>query len=286
MFQRVAVASFLVSVLSLTTNSSSQRSVSAFQSSSTFPRSSFYPRPEQQQQQQQQPKNKNKNNDGTPVAFLSAASTDTSETTTTGTELSPEYQAALEQAKKSIAAVIGESQPELIKPLNHFCTEYMTASQASYLKFKDDDAKPDKALQRILEGVQFGYKFGMGPDKYTFGVTHDALRGDPETEDGNELDYYKWGCDFFRQFMDKELSAVEGLDNLKKAMDQAAAGENVVFFANHQSEADPQVMSMMLEKAGYEDEAAKIVYVAGHKVTTDPLAIPFSMGRNLICIHS
>ena len=288
MFQRVAVASFLVSVLALTTGTSnSQRLVSAFQSS-TFPRSSFYPRPEQQQKRN---KSKNKKNDGTPLALLSAASTDT-ETTTTGTdgggttELLPEYKAALEQAKKSIAAVIGESQPELIKPLNHFCTEYMTASQASFLKYKDDDAKPDKALQRILEGVQYGYKFGMGPDKYTFGVTHDALRGDPETEDGNELDYYKWGCDFFRQFMDKELSAVEGLDNLKKAMDQAAAGENVVFFANHQSEADPQVMSMMLEKAGYEDEAAKIVYVAGHKVTTDPLAIPFSMGRNLICIHS
>eukprot|EP00529_Nitzschia_sp_RCC80_P024092 CAMPEP_0113452346 /NCGR_PEP_ID=MMETSP0014_2-20120614/6799_1 /TAXON_ID=2857 /ORGANISM="Nitzschia sp." /LENGTH=440 /DNA_ID=CAMNT_0000343715 /DNA_START=191 /DNA_END=1513 /DNA_ORIENTATION=+ /assembly_acc=CAM_ASM_000159 len=284
MFHRVAVASFLVSVLTLTStshSSSSSSSVAAFQSS-TFPRSSFHPHQQQQQQQQQ------KKNDA-PVAFLSAAASTDTETTTTEAdtaELLPEYQATLEQAKKSIAAFIEKTQPELIKPLNHFCTEYMTASQASYLKYKDDDAKPDKALQRILEGVQYGYKFGMGPDKYTFGVTHDALRGDPDTEDGNELDYYKWGCDFFRQFMDKDKSAIEGLDNLKKAMDQAAAGENVVFFANHQSEADPQVMSMMLEKAGYEDEASKIVYVAGHKVTTDPLAIPFSMGRNLICIHS
>ncbi|KAL3928325.1 MAG: hypothetical protein SGARI_005070 [Bacillariaceae sp.] len=142
----------------------------------------------------------------------------------------------------------------------------------------------------------------MLPDtKYTFGVTHDALRGDPDAEEGNTMDYYQWGCDFFRHFMDKEDSVVLGQDNLKTAMEQAAKGENVVFFANHQSEADPQVMSMMLEKAGYKEEASKVVYVAGHKVTTDPLdpvdsfflpslfditAIPFSMGRNLICIHS
>jgi hypothetical protein len=28
---------------------------------------------------------------------------------------------------------------------------------------------------------------------------------------------------------------------------------------------------MMLEKAGYKEEAERVVYVAGHKVTTDPL---------------
>ena len=69
-------------------------------------------------------------------------------------------------------------------------------------------------------------------------------------------------------------------------MDQLAAGDNVVFLANHQSEADPQVMSVCLEQAGFPEAASGITYVAGHKVTTDALAIPFSMGRNLICIHS
>ena len=133
---------------------------------------------------------------------------------------------------------------------------------------------------------QFGFKYGMGPDKYTFGVTHEAMRGNPEKEDGNTFDYYEWGCDFFRPFMDIEDSLVLGQDNLDKAMEQIKNGENVIFFANHQSEADPQVMSLMMEKAGYKEQAAEMVYVAGHKVTTDALAIPFSMGRNLICIHS
>lgn len=86
--------------------------------------------------------------------------------------------------------------------------------------------------------------------------------------------------------MDSEDSLVLGEEILKKAMEQAANGENVIFYANHQSEADPQVMSILLEKMGFGEEASKIVYVAGHKVTTDALAIPFSMGRNLICIHS
>jgi len=79
---------------------------------------------------------------------------------------------------------------------------------------------------------------------------------------------------------------VQGTNHLQTAFDQIKAGENVVFLANHQSEADPQVFSIMLEKAGFAQEAAEVVYVAGHKVTTDPLAIPFSMGRNLLCIHS
>ena len=55
---------------------------------------------------------------------------------------------------------------------------------------------------------------------------------------------------------------------------------------NHQTEADPQVLSLLLETEGYEDTAEKTIFVAGHKVTTDPLAIPFSMGRNLLTIFS
>ena len=29
-----------------------------------------------------------------------------------------------------------------------------------------------------------------------------------------------------------------------------------------------------------------MIIVAGHRVVSDPLAIPFSMGRNLLCIYS
>lgn len=212
------------------------------------------------------------NKDNTPLTVRFSTTSPETEASTT-VALNPEYLAALDQAKASVLAVLEKSAPQLVESLYHFCTEYMTASQNSYLKYKDEGSNAKNALKRILEGVQFGYKYGMLPDsKYTFGVTHDALRGnDPDKEDGNTLDYYAWGCNFFRYFIDKEQSIVMGEDNLAKAMEQANKGENVVFFANHQSEADPQVMSIMLEMAGYKKEAEEIVYVAGHKVTTDPL---------------
>jgi len=134
----------------------------------------------------------------------------------------------------------------------------------------------------IKYGVQHGLK-----DPFLFSTSHKALRGiDPEAEDGNEVDYYKFGVDFFKPCMDVEKSPVLGGDNLDKAMEQLENGENVIFLANHQSEADPQVVSVAFEKMGHAVPAAEMVYVAGHKVTTDPLAVPFSMGRNLICIHS
>eukprot|EP00957_Ditylum_brightwellii_P170781 12998534-Ditylum_brightwellii.AAC.1 len=50
----------------------------------------------------------------------------------------------------------------------------------------------------------------------------------------------KIGCDFFRPAMNLGKSIVIGKENAKKAFAQIEAGENVVFLANHQSEADPQ----------------------------------------------
>jgi glycerol-3-phosphate O-acyltransferase len=218
--------------------------------------------------------------------FSSTIPVDSSVKTESESDLLPEYQQALDEATATVSAALEKANPKLLPSLMHFCKEYIGASQASNMKTKDDISSPKMALNRILEGVQLGFKHGMGPEKFIFGVTHDALRGDPETEDGNSLDFYTWGCHFFRPFIDMENSQVLGMDNIKKAADQIAAGENVIFLANHQSEADPQVVSIMLEKAGYPEHADKVVYVAGHKVTTDPLAIPFSMGRNLVCIHS
>lgn len=167
----------------------------------------------------------------------------------------------------------------MLEGLSHFVSEYFTACSAS------GAIDPEVTTKNMMNAIQYGIQHGI-TDQYIFGVTHKALRGDKEKEDGNEIDYYQFGCDFFRPCMDYDNSVVLGEDNLQNAMDQISKGENVVFFANHQSEADPQVMSIMLEKAGFGKQAEDLVYVAGHKVTTDTLAIPFSMGRNLICIHS
>jgi glycerol-3-phosphate O-acyltransferase len=170
-------------------------------------------------------------------------------------------------------------------PLVHFTQEYFTACYDAYMA-GNKDITAFVAAQNMKNAMQYAMQYGLH-EKYVFGVTHKALRGrDPEQENGNTVDFYKFGCDFFRPAIDVDKSLVLGQEHLDTAMKQIEKGENVVFFANHQSEADPQVMSILLEKAGYGVEAEDVVYVAGHKVTTDTLAIPFSMGRNLICIHS
>ncbi len=53
-----------------------------------------------------------------------------------------------------------------------------------------------------------------------------------------------------------------------------------------QTEADPQVTSLLFEKEGFQDLSERLISVAGHRVTTDPVCMPFRMGRNLLCIYS
>mmetsp|Transcript_17203 Transcript_17203/g.23648 ORF Transcript_17203/g.23648 Transcript_17203/m.23648 type:complete len:422 (-) Transcript_17203:109-1374(-) len=200
-------------------------------------------------------------------------------------ELDAEYEAAKESVISAVQASI--ETKSLIEPLKHFVEEYFAASNDAARAGSDIDVSPKKVADRIMSALQLGMKYGMGPDRYIFDVRHTGLRGkDPEQEDGNTYDFYEFGCDFFRSTMDLENSIVMGKENIKKALAQIEAGENVVFLANHQSEADPQVFSVMLESVGYMEEGSQVTYVAGHKVTTDLLAIPFSMGRNLLCIHS
>jgi len=116
-------------------------------------------------------------------------------------------------------------------------------------------------------------------EPYQFEPYHKAIRGP-------KVDHYKWGNDFFKsmvKYRAARVGGVEYVDDVKKIL---ATGGNVVLLANHQTEADPQVLSILLELEGHEDLAEQTIFVAGHKVTTDPLAIPFSMGRNLLTIFS
>jgi len=209
-------------------------------------------------------------------------------------KLSPEYRAALDVAltklQTSQLPSSGTSSNKLIPLLAHFLIEYLVANQEAMRQGQDPEVtRPDVSAPRFMTGVAYGLRYGLpGPNQYRFGVTHTALRGqNPDVEQGNTIDFYAFGCDFFRPCMNLSQTKILGRDRLDTIFQkQLAAGENVILFANHQSEADPQVVSVCLEQVGYGKEAEDIVYVAGHKVTTDPLAIPFSMGRNLICIHS
>jgi glycerol-3-phosphate O-acyltransferase len=223
---------------------------------------------------------------------MEKAPSTTTTTTATSLALDPEYASVYEGMMSKLKEKIPPSYSKTMLPLlSHFAKEYMHAHQDSYHAGNTESTDPVTTATRFMTCVQFGLTYGMphSPDVYTFDVSHNAIRSD--AAGFGHVDFYRFGCDFFHSCMDLDYenypeTNVLGMDNLKNAMQQIQNGENVVFLANHQSEADPQVTSSCLELAGYGQAAGNMIYVAGHKVTTDPLAIPFSMGRNLICIHS
>lgn len=112
---------------------------------------------------------------------------------------------------------------------------------------------------------------------YAFDLYHSQLR--------TPFDYYQFGLDFLRPLVIFEKSKALGLDNIEKAQSFLKKGENVIIFSNHQTEPDPQAISLLLENS-FPLFAENIIFVAGHRVTSDPLAVPFSLGRNLLCIYS
>jgi len=123
-------------------------------------------------------------------------------------------------------------------------------------------------FKKILEKVK---------EPHQFEPYHRAMR--------EPYDYYTLGKEFASGVIDTKNSKIEGVDMLEQMKAQIAAGDNIVLLANHQSEADPQIFSVLLdpEHPGFAEET---IFVAGDRVTTDLLAQPFSMGRNLLCIYS
>ncbi len=99
------------------------------------------------------------------------------------------------------------------------------------------------------------------------------------------FDYYKFGIDFLRPLVNRESSGVLGKQYLDEITEHLKQNHNVIFLANHQTEADPQALSLLLEE-NYPSLSESVIFVAGERVVTDPVAIPFSLGCDLLCIYS
>lgn len=119
------------------------------------------------------------------------------------------------------------------------------------------------------------YREIKNPTKFT--PVHKAVR--------SPIDYYHVGNEIFRPLVNTEASTVQKTETIEKIIGLLKNGENVVLFANHQIEADPQAISILLDDK-FPGFAENMMFVAGERVITDPMAIPFSMGRNLFCIYS
>lgn len=99
------------------------------------------------------------------------------------------------------------------------------------------------------------------------------------------FDYYHFGLDLLRPLVIFDKSKVDGIEHIDAMEKAMAKGENVILLANHQTEPDPQAISLLLEKT-HPKFAENMIFVAGRRVISDPLAVPLSMGRNLLCIYS
>ncbi|MBX9923399.1 MAG: 1-acyl-sn-glycerol-3-phosphate acyltransferase [Rhabdochlamydiaceae bacterium] len=154
------------------------------------------------------------------------------------------------------------------KLLKQFYTGYKTALLAHHMKIADYEPVFFSLLEKVEEEIK---------SPYDFAPYHKQIL--------SPFNYYQLGLDFMRPLIDREGSTVQGEEYLKEITKKIANQENVIFLANHQIEADPQVISILLEDK-HPKLAQELIFVAGERVVTDPLAIPFSMGRNLLCIYS
>eukprot|EP00850_Spirogloea_muscicola_P021404 SM000247S08293 [mRNA] locus=s247:155693:158172:- [translate_table: standard] len=98
-------------------------------------------------------------------------------------------------------------------------------------------------------------------------------------------DYYAFGQNYVRPLIDFDTSYLGNQAVFDTIQQQILEGHNVVLLANHQTEADPAVMALMLEHT-HPLLAENLTYVAGDRVVLDPVCKPFSMGRNLLCVFS
>lgn len=153
--------------------------------------------------------------------------------------------------------------------------KYAEILSAFYLQYKEEAHISKNDLQHFFE-MFFSLLEEQFKKPYSFELYHKQIV--------SPFDYYQFGLDFLYPLIDSK-SKVSGLQNVEKMQKQLKSGENVILLANHQSEIDPQAISILL-KDSYPNFAKEIIFVAGERVVTDPLAIPFSMGRNLLCIYS
>lgn len=99
------------------------------------------------------------------------------------------------------------------------------------------------------------------------------------------FDYHKFGINFFKPLVKESSSYLVGKEHVKEIESLLEKKENVILLGNHQIEPDPQALFILLQK-----ESPKLIdhliFVAGERVITDPVAVPFSLGCNLLCIYS
>ncbi|MDB2613971.1 1-acyl-sn-glycerol-3-phosphate acyltransferase [Chlamydiales bacterium] len=99
------------------------------------------------------------------------------------------------------------------------------------------------------------------------------------------VNYTEFAKNLIGSTIDIRSSKIFHKENLAEIQEALERGENVILFANHQIEPDPQVLQILLENEEL-PFANDVIFVAGDRVINDPMSIPLSLGCNLLCIYS
>jgi len=188
--------------------------------------------------------------------------------------------AAYETSAAAIAATIsakvaekGDKMPAGMVPI---VQEFMRTYLQVVAKQKRDPMEKVPVLKEYLGLVEDQIR-----EPFPFEPYHVAWT----EENGAAVDHLRMDTEFMEPLLDRADSVLLGEEHVAAIEAQLAAGENVVLLSNHQTEADPSCWSFALAGA-HERLARDMVMVAGDRVTTDVVAVPFSKGRNLLCIYS
>lgn len=152
--------------------------------------------------------------------------------------------------------------------LQNFHGSYMKAIEQSGMPLEKGQELFDQLLVLVQKQIKHPHRFH---------IFHQAIQ--------SPFNYYQFGLDFIRPLIDFKHSNVLHVEQLKRMREQLFKGENVILLANHQTEPDPQIINLLLQPHD-PTFAAKMIFVAGHRVIEDPVAVPLSLGCNLLCIYS
>ncbi|KAK4758265.1 hypothetical protein SAY87_019566 [Trapa incisa] len=165
---------------------------------------------------------------------------------------------------------LGTLTPNIAAAMEELFHNYKNAVSKSGIPNADEVVLSNMSvlLDRVLLDAE---------EPFVFPPHHKMLR--------EPFDYYMFGQNYIRPLIDFRNSYVGNISIFNDIQEKLRQGHNVVMISNHQTEADPAVIALLLELA-HPYIAENLTYVAGDRVVTDPLCKPFSMGRNLICVYS
>ena len=140
-----------------------------------------------------------------------------------------------------------------------------------------DEARASEALTSIFKDMMTAYAGQIVGTPYEFPSHHICIR--------EPFDYYQMANAYIGSLVEFDRSILRYPERWTAIQQALDAGENVVLMGNHQSEGDAAFIPLLTETT-HPGLGESITYVAGDRVVTDLLCKPFSMGKNLLCVHS